>query len=478
MFFLAAVGHHYGLVASIRKQSRRATAIQSLERSIGELGRLLESSEFSAGGAQSRLHEGTLARYRSMVSYQKQAMLCSQVALLHEGYLRAALEFYAQTAQLLARAVGADVATLGEPLPPGAATAAFGALPQLLLDDMADCLLYAMARRPHALGCLSAVAALPDLASFILFVVTHASLVRSPYLVAKFVELLFSCLPSVNSAASLQPLFLALTSHYTVASGLLTNRLIQFYIDVEKTGASSEFYDKFSIRFKISIIFRSLWKLGSRMKVHLLTEAATRLDTFVKFVNRAMNDMVYLLDESISALKRIRAGQERQADAAGWARMGRQEQAGVLQQLAHDHRATKSQLTLADVTVEMLYDFTTEIRDPFLCPELVEKLAAMLNSFLLELVGPKCRDLKVHEPDKYHWNPKKLLQNITRIYLNLDSPALVEAISDEQRFYSNELFLSALSKLDNYNIISKHELEHFELFRQKVGTIFALALIL
>ena len=33
-----------------------------------------------------------------------------------------------------------------------------------------------------------------------------------------------------------------------------------------------------------------------------------------------------------------------------------------------------------------------------------------------------------------------------------------------------ELFINALSKLDNYNIICKHELEHLDIFRQKVNS--------
>lgn len=32
------------------------------------------------------------------------------------------------------------------------------------------------------------------------------------------------------------------------------------YEDVERTGATSEFYDKFNIRYNISIIFKTLWQ--------------------------------------------------------------------------------------------------------------------------------------------------------------------------------------------------------------------------
>ena len=44
---------------------------------------------------------------------------------------------------------------------------------------------------------------------------------------------------------------------FHVDAKLLTNPLS--LSDVEQTGASSEFYDKFSIRYHISIIMKSMW---------------------------------------------------------------------------------------------------------------------------------------------------------------------------------------------------------------------------
>ena len=59
---------------------------------------------------------------------------------------------------------------------------------------------------------------------------------------------------------------------HPLANNHLVSSLIKFYIDIETTGASSEFYDKFSIRFNISVIFISLWKEGF-LKPHFLREA-------------------------------------------------------------------------------------------------------------------------------------------------------------------------------------------------------------
>jgi len=60
-------------------------------------------------------------------------------------------------------------------------------------------------------------------------------------------------------------------------------------------------------------------------------------------------------------------------------------------------------------------------------------LAAMLNFNLQQLCGPKCNNLKVRSPEKYNWEPKKLLDQMTGIYLNLyRSPQFPFAIASDE----------------------------------------------
>ena len=56
----------------------------------------------------------------------------------------------------------------------------------------------------------------------------------------------------------------------------------------------------------------------------------------------------------------------------------------------------------------------------------------MLNFNLQQLCGPKCKNLKVKNPEKYGWEPKKLLDNLTDIYLHLDCPEFCEAIANDE----------------------------------------------
>lgn len=41
---------------------------------------------------------------------------------------------------------------------------------------------------------------------------------------------------------------------------MFLNRLFLFFVVIESTGASSEFYDKFTIRYHISLILKSMWE--------------------------------------------------------------------------------------------------------------------------------------------------------------------------------------------------------------------------
>ena len=68
----------------------------------------------------------------------------------------------------------------------------------------------------------------------------------------------------------------------------------------------------------------------------------------------------------------------------------------------------------------MFHYLTQDIKEPFLRPELVDRLAAMLNFNLKQLSGSKCKNLKVRNSEKYNWDPKWLLSHLVDIYLHLD----------------------------------------------------------
>ena len=88
------------------------------------------------------------------------------------------------------------------------------------------------------------------------------------------------------------------------------------FLDIEQTGASTEFYDKFSIRYNISVILKSMWESNVH-KIAIIKESKSGKQ-FVKFINMLMNDTTFLLDESMDTLKKIHELQEEMNDKEKW----------------------------------------------------------------------------------------------------------------------------------------------------------------
>src|ERR1700749_3968099 len=107
-----------------------------------------------------------------------------------------------------------------------------------------------------------------------------------------------------------------------------------------------------------------------------------------------MNDVTFLLDESLGKLSEISGLQHEMEDPAWNAQSmrHRQERSSLLRSL--EGQAT-SWMSLGRSTVDLLEKFTRETRSAFMAPEIVDRLAAMLTFNLDALAGSRCQDLKV-----------------------------------------------------------------------------------
>jgi ubiquitin conjugation factor E4 B len=182
-----------------------------------------------------------------------------------------------------------------------------------------------------------------------------------------------------------------------------------------------------------------------------------------------INDVTYLMDESLSELAQIYNIQQEMANREAWSALPlqqRREREGLLHSL---ERQATSYTQLGNSTVDMLKIFTAETKEPFMMPEIVNKLAAMLDYNLDALVGPRCNDLRVDNKDKYHFNPRQLLSDVVQVYLNLgDQDAFIRAVAEDGRSYKKELFEHAASICSRNNLKSPTEVEELRSLVVKV----------
>ena len=193
------------------------------------------------------------------------------------------------------------------------------------------------------------------------------------------------------------------------------------------------------------------------------------MDNFVRFVNLMINDVTYLMDESLNELTQIHDIETEMENTQEWASKSpqyRREREGTLRSL---ERHASGYITLGRSTVDLLKVFTAETRGPFMMPEIVGKLAAMLDYNLEALAGPKCRDLKVKNPEKYKFDPRALLSDIVQVFLNLsDEEEFTRAVAEDGRSYRRELFDGTVEILRRRTLKSEDEVNKLLAFVERV----------
>ena len=182
-----------------------------------------------------------------------------------------------------------------------------------------------------------------------------------------------------------------------------------------------------------------------------------------------INDVTYLMDESLSEMTQIHTIQVEMDNQAAWnaqPQQYRREREGTLRSL---ERQASSYAALSRSTVELLKLFTAETKAPFMMPEIVDRLAAMLDYNLNALIGPRYQELRVRDPEKLSFNPRQLLSDIIQIFINLsDQPEFVRAVANDGRSYSKELFMRAAAKAVQRTLKTEQEVQVLYAFVEKV----------
>jgi ubiquitin conjugation factor E4 B len=138
------------------------------------------------------------------------------------------------------------------------------------------------------------------------------------------------------------------------------------------------------------------------------------------------------------------------------------------EELATAEGQAQSYMQLTNETVSMMKLFTKTLSSSFTMPEIVDRVAAMVDYTLDTLVGPKSTNLRVEDPGKYQFHPRSLLGEFVDIFLNLGvSDNFVLAVARDGRSYKPANFDSASRILQRFSIRSAEELEAWEKLKKK-----------
>ncbi|KAK0634585.1 ubiquitin elongating factor core-domain-containing protein [Bombardia bombarda] len=435
IFFLTLAAHHYGSEAANAKMKNLDKDIKYYERHIALME--AERPKLASRPDQLRLLETTLQRHVNVLEKSMALKFSIEGVLLEQKMQSRSLQFMRYVTVWLLRVASQSDYTpdkqLHIPLPVKQPEA-FSCLPEYALQDILDNFTFVFRYIPQII--LSAVG--DEMIALCITFLESSEYIRNPHLKSSLVSLLFhGTWPTYHLRKGVLGDLLTSTKF---ANNYLLHALMKFYIECESTGASSQFYDKFHIRYEIFQIIKCVWS-NDVYKQQLTAASKSNRSFFVRFVNMLMNDATFSLDEALGKFPRIHELQETLRDATT---MPQQEREQLEEELRESEGKASNFMQLGNETVAMMKLFTSTLSDSFTMPEIVQRLAGMLDYNLDILTGPKSRSLKVDNPEKYHFNPKTLLPELIDIYLNLgSSAAFVEAVAGDGRSYKPETMSAA-----------------------------------
>ncbi|KAF2142353.1 uncharacterized protein K452DRAFT_297659 [Aplosporella prunicola CBS 121167] len=458
-FFLTVAAHHYGTEAANSKLTQLQKDVKWMEKELERFES--ERHKYAHNPAQLQLFENALKKYKDAVERSHCTILATQGVLLDETAQGRAMQFMRYVIVWLLRLVspGYPQQKLMLPLPEDQPEA-FKCLPEYFLEDIVDNFKFITRMMPQIVTSTQC----EELIVICITFLRNSAYIKNPYLKSGLVSILYyGTLPFYGKSKGVLGDVLFASSFCTEH---LLHAVMQFYIECESTGAHTQFYDKFNIRYEIFQVIKCVW--GNPVyRQNLGTEARVNLDFFVRFVNLLLNDVTFVLDESFSSFHTIHnLTKELRDPFPGMDENQRKEKEEALESAK---QKAKSYMSLTNETVSMLKLFTEALSGSFTMPEIVQRLADMLDYNLDALVGPRQTNLKVENPQEYGFNAKSMLAEIVDVYLNLkEKDAFCTAVARDGRSYKAENFTKATGIMRRFALKSEDELAQWENMAAKI----------
>jgi len=317
----------------------------------------------------------------------------------------------------------------------------------------------------------------------LLVVLMSSSWLKNPHLKAKLAKTLSLLLPHdkrediYRSAALLQPdvdsplLQPATAAPNTIFVNLpqkkeLITAVLNVFVGIDVAEESMVFEQKFMYRYPINSILFHLFKLEEYREVVIEIADRTHKNMadqkphlFLKFVNALVNDGTWLLDEALAAMEKIKQAVE-EMNSEPWQNLPDQDKIQKRKDLEGAKKHATSLNVMSNDNLHMLKSLTKLTNQVFGHPDMVERMAVMLNYFLRSITDRKTRQqYVVKDAEQFFFHPKALIKYLCNIYYQLSTKEIfIKAIAADGRSYSPDLFKQTeviLKKVGTFDEVEK-----------------------
>ncbi|ELU16797.1 hypothetical protein CAPTEDRAFT_225184 [Capitella teleta] len=442
IFFLT----HLSLKMGFQTNNERLLAInREIPRLQASLHQMIEAQ---AAGNSNPVHE----QLKNQIENVSSEYLCLKAALSEPQLLDNFLSFSSASASFLTQlalcGTPSSFQSPSFPLPEDV-PAELSCIPEFVVENIIECMLFIKRFKDNVFELNGDK--LEPLMTFILVYMGSPERMNNPHLRARMAEALDALIPPSDISSTMMSGFQRkqLFDNHPLAEEI-TPKLLHLFVSIEMTGQGVEFEQKFNYRRPMYSIMHFLWDREKHQRAlqKLAIYAEENIEApdaplFLRFINLLMNDAIFLLDEAMMYMAQIKEKQQ-ERDAGSLQGLNPQQRQEAEANFQHLSMLARFHNMMGQDTIRTLVFITRHITSLFSHAVLVDRIAAMLNYFLLHLVGPKKKDLKVKDFESFEFKPQLLVENICRLYLNLSkSESFCSAIIRDGRSYSHDLFVQA-----------------------------------
>eukprot|EP00118_Oscarella_pearsei_P015731 m.143939 g.143939 ORF g.143939 m.143939 type:complete len:239 (+) comp38396_c0_seq7:1967-2683(+) len=223
-----------------------------------------------------------------------------------------------------------------------------------------------------------------------------SQLVKNPHLRAHLAEAMTNLLPVIkspslqeNTSTTQMTERTRLFEQHSFSQTHLCRSLLQAFVDIEFTGSAEEFEQKFSYRYPMYNILEHVVKIEQyRESLKSLADEAIEQHSsvsttpiFLKFVNMLLNDAIFLLDEALQYLAKVKEGEDAKGKGE-WDNLPAEEKKEAVDGHSLNERMARAHNYLANETVLAL-NYLTEFLKAYLTDYLLPIVTIILRVDLL-----------------------------------------------------------------------------------------------
>lgn len=266
IFFLTVAAHHYGTEAIQSKLSQLRKDLKYMDK---QLEKFEEERQKYVNSPQQLAHfEVMFKRYKDQVEQGHCVYYATEGVLLDDLSQSRSMSFMRYVIVWLLRlASGAEFPkqTIDLPLAQEQPDV-FKYLPEYFIEDVVDHFKFLTSHMPQIINSTQC----DELVMICITFLRSSEYIKNPYLKSGLVSILFYGVMPVRQSS--KGILGDVLNALPFALKHLLHALMQFYIECESTGAHTQFYDKFNIRYEIFQVIKCIWS-NVVYRENLATEA-------------------------------------------------------------------------------------------------------------------------------------------------------------------------------------------------------------